>query len=81
MLADLKNSLEDICKSLNKTKEGNEDENQLEGEDKATSITTVAAANVVDKDLKLFLHVCEVKKLHDIYGKVSSVLEVLEHKK
>jgi hypothetical protein len=28
----------------------------------------------------LFLHVCEIKQLHDIYGKVNSILEVLQHK-
>lgn len=38
------------------------------------------SASVVDKDLKFFLHVCEVKKLHDIYGKVNSILEVIQHK-
>jgi hypothetical protein len=28
----------------------------------------------------LFLHVCEIKQLHDIYGKVNSVLEVIQQK-
>lgn len=77
LLADFKNSLEDICKDLNKSKETTEDENQLED----ASNVKVSTAHVVDKDLKLFLHVCEVKKMHDIYGKVSSILEVIEHKK
>lgn len=38
------------------------------------------SSHVVDKDLKFFLHVCEVKQLHDIYGKVNTILEVIQHK-
>lgn len=53
----------------------------MDGEEKASSKITTVNTNGVDKDLKLFLHVCEVKKMHDIYGKISSILEVLEHKK
>jgi hypothetical protein len=80
LLADLKNSLGDICKSLNKSKERRDD--PQENTFNAFSNNKISmAANVVDKDLKLFLHVCEVKKMHDIFSKVSSILEVIEHKK
>jgi hypothetical protein len=26
----------------------------------------------------LFLHVCEIKQLHEIYGKVNSILEIVQ---
>lgn len=69
LLDDLKKSFEAICQSI----QGEDD-----GDGKRVDKTQSASA--VDKDLKFFLHVCEVKKLHDIYGKVNSILEVIQHK-
>jgi hypothetical protein len=34
-----------------------------------------------ESDLKFFLYMYEVKKMRDIYGRVTSALEVIEHKK
>lgn len=72
LLGDLKKSFETICKSI----QGEQDE----GEGKRADKNLNSASSGVDKDLKFFLHVCEVKKLHDIYGKVNSTLEVIQHK-
>jgi hypothetical protein len=69
LLENLKKSFEMICQSM----QGEQEDDGKRG-DKNNS------ASVVDKDLKFFLHVCEVKKLHDIYGKVNSILEVIQHK-
>lgn len=66
LLEDLNKSFETICKKFQGEQEV-KDENQSD-------------SHAVDKDLKFFLHVCEVKKLHDIYGKVNSILEVIQHK-
>lgn len=70
LLDDLKKSFEAICQSI----QGEQDDGDGKRVDKTHS------ASAVDKDLKFFLHVCEVKKLHDIYGKVNSILEVIQHK-
>jgi hypothetical protein len=68
LLENLKKSFEEICKNI-----------QGEQED-GSGKRSEKSHNAVDKDLKFFLHVCEVKKLHDIYGKVNSILEVIQHK-
>lgn len=68
---DLKKSFEAICKNI----QGEQDETGVVKREKNQN-----SASAVDKDLKFFLHVCEVKKLHDIYGKVNSMLEVIQHK-
>lgn len=70
LLDDLKKSFEAICKNI----QGEQDESDVKREKNQNS------ASAVDKDLKFFLHVCEVKKLHDIYGKVNSILEIIQHK-
>lgn len=67
----MKKSFDSICKSI----QGEQDEGDG---NRADSYHNTASA--VDKDLKFFLHVCEVKKLHDIYGKVNSILEIIQHK-
>ena len=69
LLDNLKNSFEAICQNIQ-----GEQEDDVKRGDKSHS------SSVVDKDLKFFLHVCEVKKLHDIYGKVNSILEIIQHK-
>ncbi|CRL04270.1 CLUMA_CG017368, isoform A [Clunio marinus] len=66
LLGNLRKSLEAICKNI-------KGEHEI-GEGK------IVDKSAVDKDLKFFLHVCEVKKLHDIYGKVDSILEIIQHK-
>lgn len=71
LLDDLKKSFEAICKSI----QGEQDDGEGKRADKLHN-----TASAVDKDLKFFLHVCEVKKLHDIYGKVNSILEIIQHK-
>lgn len=72
LLENLKKSFETICKTILAEKE--------DGEAKKVEKNQNSSASAVDKDLKFFLHVCEVKKLQDIYGKVSSILEILQHK-
>ncbi|CAO1382807.1 unnamed protein product [Diamesa tonsa] len=79
---DLKNSLEIICKNINLA---TADQQKIEdGDGSSIEITKLSSktnsSHAVDKDLKFFLHVCEVKQLHDIYGKVNSILEVIQHK-
>lgn len=68
LLDDLKKSFEAICKNI----QGEQDDSDVKREKNS--------ASAVDKDLKFFLHVCEVKKLHDIYSKVNSIAEVIQHK-
>lgn len=71
LLDDLKKSFEAICQNI----QSESDDGEVKRTDKGHN-----SASAVDKDLKFFLHVCEVKKLHDIYGKVNSILEVIQHK-
>lgn len=71
LLENLKKSFETICQSIHVEKDDGEGKSSFEKNQ---------TASAVDKDLKFFLHVCEVKKLHDIYGKVNSILEILQHK-
>jgi Flp pilus assembly protein TadB len=68
LLENLKKSFEAICQNI-------QGEQDVDGGMRAEK-----SHSAVDKDLKFFLHVCEVKKLHDIYGKVNSILEVIQHK-
>lgn len=69
----LKKSFEAICKNIQT--------DQIDGDgEKKEKSTKSSSSSAVDKDLKFFLHVCEVKKLHDIYGKVNCILEVIQHK-
>lgn len=67
----MKKSFEAICNNI----QGEQEEGDGNRTDKSHN-----SASAVDKDLKFFLHVCEVKKLHDIYGKVNSMLEIIQHK-
>lgn len=66
LLNDFKNSLEVICKSI----QGDQDDSGCKRSDQSHSNASAV----------LFLHVCEIKQLHDIYGKVNSVLEIIQHK-
>lgn len=70
---DLKKSFETICRNIQGEQEDREG-------DLGISEKSHNTASALDKDLKFFLHVCEVKKLHDIYGKVNSILEIIQHK-
>lgn len=82
LLADLKDSLESICKDLKKSNtkfDGSENDENFESTNDIMDNVN-ASSNSIDKDLKVFLHGCEVKKLHDIYGKISSLLEIIQHK-
>lgn len=72
LLENIKMSFEAICQSIQVDKD--------DGEGNRVEKSQSQSASAVDKDLKFFLHVCEVKKLHDIYGKVNSILEILQHK-
>lgn len=65
LMADFKNSLEVICKSI----QGDQEETCSK---KRTDQSHSNASAV------LFLHVCEIKQLHDIYGKVNSILEIIQ---
>lgn len=65
LLTDFKNSLEAICKSI----QGDHDDGNKRNDQSHSNASAV-----------LFLHVCEIKQLHDIYGKVNSVLEVVQQK-
>ena len=67
-MTDFKNSLEIICKSI----QGDQAENEGGGKRGDQSHSNASAV--------LFLHVCEIKQLHDIYGKVNSILEIIQHK-
>lgn len=66
ILTDFKNSLEVICKSIQN------DQEETSGKRMDQSHSNASAV--------LFLHVCEIKQLHDIYGKVNSILEIIQHK-
>lgn len=66
LLTDFKNSLEAICKSIQGDREDDGSKRNDQSHSNASAV--------------LFLHVCEIKQLHDIYGKVNSVLEVVQQK-
>lgn len=73
-LEDLKKSLESICKNIQQSID------QKQNTDGKRTDKVSSGSGAIDKDLKFFLHVCEVKKLHDIYGKVANLLEIIQHK-
>ncbi|KAG5684819.1 hypothetical protein PVAND_014032 [Polypedilum vanderplanki] len=65
LFTDFKNSLEAICKSI----QGDQEETCS----KKRNDQSHSNASAV-----LFLHVCEIKQLHDVYGKVNSILEIIQ---
>jgi len=82
LLEDLKMAMETICKNIQheQSTSGASGDGSKRSDRSTASARGSKSSSSVDKDLKFFLHVCEVKKLHDIYGKVNCILEVIQHK-
>lgn len=65
LFTDFRNSLEAICKNI-------------QGDQEDTCSKKRSDQSHSNASAVLFLHVCEIKQLHDIYGKVNSILEIIQ---